>query len=316
MRIKESARRICIIAALALPIGQAYAFRTDTTTIDSPIERLDYHIRVVAPGKASTLTLYWNNPSDCTSTRAEVRLPEKYHDDSQLLPEGDYSVIASTDRGDSLVAKGKMKIDYGTGKNAGFSIILRNRESGSVIEMGGAGEACSVPVPFHSDSALKIYCDIPDGLSILRSTAMYMRLDKPEYSRFGTVDSLLGYLAESKDPREGIWEYLDRKIDPSKATQGGKYTLACVREGKGYILIFLDGSSSPAWRPLRIKARLEPSGFIDNYDMIWYIDNGNRYSEDTNASFINAGSILECRFPEVESVMRFRRRDAFPRSPR
>lgn len=89
---------------------------------------------------------------------------------------------------------------------------------------------------------------------------------KPNWEKYkGTDKQLKKYMAGIKqDSYEGIW-----KSDP--------YTLAIVKEGKGYIGFILDGGST-AWQKNQIKLKLNAVG--DKMGGVYYLRNYSEYKLD------------------------------------
>ena len=62
-------------------------------------------------------------------------------------------------------------------------------------------------------------------------------------------------MAESSDPIEGYWIYLDRSTDDRFFELGGKYTIAIIKEDAGYNVLYVDGAElySGYWIPYMSK---------------------------------------------------------------
>ncbi len=305
--ILEKLRSIAAIISILCFSQPLTAAGRDTAMVCGKVERLDYHLRVGAPRSAQTISLYWIEESSGDGYYTSVTLPERFNDESGILPAALYKIYRRSGQSNEVVDEGEVEADYGTGRQAGFSVVIRKRKSGCILEMGGTRAATTIEVPFVYDKSILIYAEVPQRLAIKRSTLTFMPMPDHIEGPYRNMEDLLEYIKSSNDSKVGIWKYLDRKTDKDKAEPGGKYTLACVEAEKGYDLIYLDGDTSGSWEQLQVKGHLEPSGFIDNYDMTWYTADGHIYKSDTNASFTNEGSILECRFPEVDGLIRFKR---------
>lgn len=136
--------------------------------------------------------------------------------------------------------------------------------------------------------------------------------DPPAYSHldFAALDAYLR--GPTLDPVEGYWYYHDRNIVPMKATTGGFYSLAIVKSPTvpgSYDIIYLSGAETAAesWQPLRIKGRIHPSGFDNEYDLLWYDVEGRPAAAENSAALDASGTMLTLSFPLVESQLRFRR---------
>ncbi|MCC8113733.1 MAG: hypothetical protein LIP03_06990 [Bacteroidales bacterium] len=132
-----------------------------------------------------------------------------------------------------------------------------------------------------------------------------------EMSHFPTMESIDQYLLTTTDPLEGKWCYIDRDVDQNRASIGGKYTLAIVKspDGQGYDIVYLSGADKEPekWPELRIKGRLAPTIFANNYDMVWIEAGGRALTDDNNAVLSADGALLTLKFPIYKSQLRLRR---------
>ena len=121
-----------------------------------------------------------------------------------------------------------------------------------------------------------------------------------------TFTALNEYLAQSTDPIEGYWKYLDRDMQDEWLRLGGRYTLAVVRADDGYDLIYLDGAQvkKSLWKEGMIKGHLVKTMFVGNYDATWIDATLEPIDKDVQATIEN-GIILTISFPVYKSQVRF-----------
>ena len=121
-----------------------------------------------------------------------------------------------------------------------------------------------------------------------------------------TLPSLDEYLANSTDPVEGYYKYLDRDMEDKWLRLGGRYTLAVVRADDGYDLIYIDGAQvkKSQWQPCMLKGHITRTQFSGNYDLSWIDATMEPISEDCYATIEN-GVILTLNFPVFKSQVRF-----------
>lgn len=176
-----------------------------------------------------------------------------------------------------------------------------------------AGDAANVLV-CRLDSLCPGPLSVDGDAMLVEAWGRYLPLPQPQMSRFATVDGLIAYLSASDDPYEGLWRYLDRDMDASRAALGGYYDLATARSADGgYDIIYLghrgaeETDASRHWRPLQIKGRLSPTIFIGNFDLSWMEASGVDVGAEANAQFAPDGSILSLRFPLLRAQLRFSR---------
>ena len=130
--------------------------------------------------------------------------------------------------------------------------------------------------------------------------------DQVAPSTLWTLEALDEYLANSIDPVEGYWRYLDRDMEEKWLRIGGRYTLAVVRADDGYDLIYIDGAQvkKSLWNPGMFKGHMVKTVFSGNYDLTWIDSTMEPISEDAYATIEN-GVILTFNFPVFKSQVRF-----------
>lgn len=161
-------------------------------------------------------------------------------------------------------------------------------------------------IPLATPSQAGLRASRPVELRRARLTAIPY---PPPTIRDHTEESLDSLFRESADGLEGYWEYLDRNFKDNDVKLGGRYRLAVVKDGEGaYDILYISGASMrpEAWPKFRLKGKLVPSGFIDNYDLIWYDPDGYEVSRE-NYAIISENALLHLHFPIAEAQMRFRK---------
>lgn len=124
-----------------------------------------------------------------------------------------------------------------------------------------------------------------------------------------TREALDNRFADSFDPVEGYWTYLDRDLDDKVMRAGGKYTLALVAsEDNGYDIIYVDGATvyPGQWTIGMLKGHLTPTIFDNTYTAIWYDAMGQPFTDDVQATVENT-VILTVKLPIYKSQIRFSR---------
>ena len=120
-----------------------------------------------------------------------------------------------------------------------------------------------------------------------------------------TREALDEYFAQSTDPVEGYWQYLDRDMDDEWLRLGGRYTLATVQSDYGYDIIYIDGAQvkKSLWRPGMLKGRITKTIFTGNYNLYW-IDATMEPIDDEAYATVENGVILTLNFPTYKSQVR------------
>lgn len=114
-------------------------------------------------------------------------------------------------------------------------------------------------------------------------------------------------MAESSDPIEGYWIYLDRSTDDRFFELGGKYTIAIIKEDAGYNVLYVDGAElySGYWIPYMSKGRLSETPFVGHFDLEWHDAMKNIIDDETYA--VLSDFVLTFHFPIQKSQVRFRK---------
>lgn len=106
---------------------------------------------------------------------------------------------------------------------------------------------------------------------------------------------------------EGFWGYLDRNIDETKLKLGGKYQLVVIENNVGgYDLLYYSGAvvNSVKWTSGMLKGHLFPTGFENNYDLVWYDSVFGEFNDDTYVT-IEGNNIMTLYFPKEKGQIRF-----------
>lgn len=143
-------------------------------------------------------------------------------------------------------------------------------------------------------------------VAIERAVLTIEREDQVAPSTLWTLEALDEYLANSIDPVEGYWRYLDRDMEEKWLRIGGRYTLAVVRTDDGYDLIYIDGAQikKSLWNPGMFKGHMVKTVFSGNYDLTWIDATMEPIGDDSYATIEN-GVILTFNFPVFKSQVRF-----------
>lgn len=275
------------------------------------INELNYHTRVTPPRwRQAVHTLFWDYRSDSCHHRVEVEVPALADADIAAPSTVRYSVYERRHGQDSIIESGKFASEYGTGRSAGFSTVLKANTSGAVIEMGARKADKTVPVPFDMLGYGAVATIPPEGSEMTRHTLIYRPAVKAAYSSLGSIEDIARHIAASNNTAEGFWTYLDRNTDSRRARLGGRYSLATVLSDDGtYRIIYLGGASENpgAWREAQVKGALIPTPFKDHFDLRWTDAYGNDVSDEASATITVDGLVLELSFPLLGSSLRFRR---------
>lgn len=157
--------------------------------------------------------------------------------------------------------------------------------------------------------AVNVGCAVGPGalISIERAVlSTAMQINMPNLNTSWTRETLDRHFADSKNPYEGYWIYLDRDIEDNWLRLGGRYTIALVENGHGYDVIYVDGAQvkKSQWHTGMKKGVMTETIFTDNFNGIWYDATMEPIEEDVFATF-ESGVILNFKFPVYNSQVRF-----------
>jgi hypothetical protein len=121
-----------------------------------------------------------------------------------------------------------------------------------------------------------------------------------------TREALDRHFAQSKNPYEGYWTYLDRDMEDTWLKLGGRYNIALVENAQGYDIIYVDGAQvkKSLWHTGMKKAEMTATIFTDNYSGRWFDATFQPISDDVFVTF-ESGVILNFKFPVYKSQIRF-----------
>lgn len=272
------------------------------------VDRATIHVRLAADSReCAGWSLIWNYTDDANYTRATLYLPSDMRHSDLYATEALVEVVRYAAGRPEEVGSHKIAdaIDGGKGMN---SLKLVYDGGRATLYAGSTDQKEVCAVPFAADGGVVAY--LSDGpVRVQRADVRSHASSAPRSCAHASVDQLAEHIRASADPMEGFWEYLDRSTDPAKAVTGGSYTLATVRSGDAYDIVYIKGAevASAAWRPLQLKGRLKPTIFKGNYDMEWITASMQTISKDADAQLSDDGAILTLRFPALGAQVRLRR---------
>lgn len=172
---------------------------------------------------------------------------------------------------DSLIST--KRIDRFSTLSEGTKVRIRQRDHQLFIE---AGKSTLKPILEASiaDTPLSGISLLPGGdinerirfLSLTYDESLQNRIQTPY-----TAGELTEYFLRSTDPMEGFWKVFDREMDEKLLKMGGAYTIAIIRSGNGYDMIYMDGAQTNGdnWTPGLLKGRLTATEAEGVYDTEW-----------------------------------------------
>ncbi len=200
-------------------------------------------------------------------------------------------------------------IDCGNGENR-FRLTLLN----GLLQLYG-GKRCDTEImssdigQFFPDSIGFILgpgasVEVSD-ISLSKGEAPHYNVSHDTFPDLGTLDE---YLSHQHDLTEGYWHIFDYNLDDELLKTGGDYSMAIVRRGSGYDVLYLSGASvnADAWEPLMLKAELRDTPVRGVYDLVWYDAQGRAMTKGLKALRSDDDNI-SLHFPAQSSSLRLRR---------
>ncbi len=213
----------------------------------------------------------------------------------------------------------KVTLDKGMDLYDGFNYLGVQIESNVIKVIGGEKQLTEILTHqmtkeelelTKGHSEMRVGCVATPGayISIERTVLSYN--NKPDVSpnleTAWTKEALDRHFAESKNPYEGYWTYLDRDMEDTWLKMGGRYTIALVETSTGYDVIYIDGAQvkKSQWHLGMKKGEMTKTIFTDNFTGSWYDATQEVINEDVYATF-ESGVILCFKFPVYKSQLRF-----------
>lgn len=192
----------------------------------------------------------------------------------------------------------------------GFNVIGADVTSDAItVSIGDNKLYPVISEPFTPEThAVKVGCYIGPGAeaNIERTVISFDDENKNIINTPWTIDKLDRHFAQSKDPYEGYWTYLDRDLEDKWLRLGGRYTIALVATENGYDMIYIEGAQvkKSLWYCGMLKGRLNNTIFPLNYNAMWIDATFQSFDLDVYATF-ESDVILNIKFPVYQSQIRF-----------
>lgn len=161
-------------------------------------------------------------------------------------------------------------------------------------------------ISYTATSKYGIFAGPAAKLAIERIVLRYSPIVKQQLVTNWNMQSLTQHFANSNNAYEGFWTFFDKDLDENKLRLGGRYTIALVKSGDGYDIIYVDGAqvNNDQWTCGMLKGHIGTTQFIDNYTLTWYDSTMRAFSNDVYATIENY-TLLSLYFPEHKSYIRF-----------
>ena len=201
--------------------------------------------------------------------------------------------------------------------STGFNYLGVNVEESNITVMAGENELnplFSLPILNSNESGVKVvkvgyFVGPAAKISIERAVLSVSQHVKDPVELLATQwnrEALDRHFAQSKNPFEGYWTYLDRDMEDTWLKLGGRYTIALVENSQGYDIIYVDGAQvkKSLWHTGMKKGEMRNTIFTDNFNASWIDATLEPINQDVYATF-ESGVILNIKFPVYKSQVRF-----------
>lgn len=280
-------------------------------SIDIPISSLSFEARVkVSKNKErdglskSNWRLIWNYQSQVDYNYVSLSWNNTNYGD--LLDERQCIInVVEVNNGNHKVINKKV-LNRNVNLSTGFNTILIEANNSSYNVFVGEDNLIHIGNFITTDS-LKGDCGLISSVdSYVSNCVISTEYDMTKRLMTSYSKHILDEkFSSTTDSIEGFWRYLDRNNDPEWTRLGGRYSLALVREGNDYLIIYIDGAETNAknWHQGMIKGRLKATIFQNHYDLEWFDSMFEIINIDAHASVSN--SILSLEFPTLKTQIRF-----------
>lgn len=225
-------------------------------------------------------------------------------------------VLSKVENGSSKVLEEKVLKD-GVDMTTGFNYLGAKVENSTITVMVGENslnEVLSHPISQEELAGIddvKVGYLVGPAAAITIERAVLTQSVTEQNPAFSfetpwTREALDRYFAQSKNPYEGYWTYLDRDMEDTWLKLGGRYTIALVETSSGYDIIYIDGAQvkKSQWHQGMKKGEMKNTIFTDNFTGTWIDATFEPISQDVYATF-ESGVILTVKFPVYKSQIRF-----------
>lgn len=203
-----------------------------------------------------------------------------------------------------------VKLDEGADLYTGYNIVN--------IEYDGEKTSLSIgnkvpryiaqfsDISYPAKSRCGVFIGPAAQLAIERIVFKSQPIMEIELATKWNLESLSKHFEKSQDAHEGFWTFFDKELDEKKLKLGGRYTIALVKNGNGYDIIYVTGAqvNKSKWSCGMLKGHIGETQFVDNFSLMWYDAMMKPFINDVYATIENY-MLLSLHFPAQKSVMRF-----------
>ena len=309
---------------------------TDSTSIDS-FDNYNYYIKFAnlhnKEGKSYKVFDDQDNSTSVSSTKCGIVFnltADSYWlvttccDNSNFYNENFDSrtmtiELVKVESGKKNIVK-SVTLDKGVDLDMGYNYVGVNVENNVIKVLAGKdklNEIINFQIPKteiegdYGKASRKVGYFVGAGafISIERTVLSFnnvVKSEPPSLETQWTREALDRHFAESKNPFEGYWTYLDRDMEDKWLKLGGRYTIALVETQQGYDVIYVDGAQvkKSQWHLGMKKGEMIKTIFTDNFTGKWNDATQEAISEDVFVTF-ESGVILTFKFPVYKSQIRF-----------
>lgn len=200
------------------------------------------------------------------------------------------SLLKATSASDAIILDGRpdrtlLRLDFS--------------DSDATIECGG--KQITVPLPEHVTS-----------VTLEAGPGAALTVDKSHYWTRQLPDTDVRHPDAGDPPPAGIWRLYSFTVSEggtgadASVEKGGDYTLTILpAPDGGYDIRMLSGATvnASSWPQGRLKGRLLPSPYADDWTLLWFDADGNSCGPDTRAHM--SGNTLQLIFPRHDSTLLF-----------
>ena len=161
-------------------------------------------------------------------------------------------------------------------------------------------------IPYNPNSQYGLLAGPASKLSVERIVLRCNPIMPMQLKTEWTMQSLTEHIEKSTDAIEGFYTFFDKELNEDILKTGGRYTLALVKNGNRYDIIYVNGASvnGSEWTCGMLKGSIAPTQFIDNYSLLWYDAMMKPFDKDVYATIENY-TLLSLYFPAQKSMIRF-----------
>lgn len=271
-------------------------------TLPDNLSRVYFHTAFSASQRSALrASVLWNCIDSTAHGRADIEMSRIIHEARGPYRVLSWKMVKRAAGRDSVLFSEETEVPVNSGSKALLSAVFGVSGVKAEMVLTTANTTRSFAVPYDSVGASVFATATSPETAVASQVILYALGNACEEVSPATLE----ILGDNPVAPAGYWRYLDRNIDPRKASLPRFFDLVVLPAGDGtYTVLSRDKDEA---RTLRFKGVLKRTIFVDHFDLQWYDNTGKCRTTEDYADVILQGSVLQLNFPLLNSCIRFSR---------